>query len=384
MRWFGLTLLAGLLAVVSFSARGIDAQQATSQAKDAARQGLTFGKDIRPLLKSFCFDCHNPTKAKAGLDLEKIDSERAALELLDLWDQVGERLRSKEMPPAKRKQPSEIERHKLLVWVQQVSETRVSCDTLTKEQLEGSLSGSAPIRRLNRIEYNNTLRDLFGVDLHAGDLLPSEGSGGEGFDNTGATLFTTPVLMEKYLEAAELVLNTLLPAGAGKDKAANKLEADQLAAVRRKLLLAVPDPRTPPRDAARKVLEAFLPRAFRRPAATSEVERYLSLFDKAAKRGDSYELSLKLALKGVLIAPSFLFLIDTPPPTNGVYPLGPYEVASHLSYFLWASMPDEELLRLASQGTLRDKQVLRQQVKRMLRDSRSRSLADGRNGSAGC
>ena len=82
---------------------------------------------------------------------------------------------------------------------------------LPRAELEPLLAGEIMNRRLNRMEYNNTLRDLFGVDLHAGDLLPSEGGGGEGFDNTGATLFTTPVLMEKYLEAAELVLGTLFP-----------------------------------------------------------------------------------------------------------------------------------------------------------------------------
>src|SRR5437764_1424600 len=84
-------------------------------------------------------------------------------------------------------------------------------------------------------------------------LLPSEGGGGEGFDNTGVTLFTTPVLMEKYLEAAELVLGTLLPAAPAQDKAqpANKVETDKLEAVRRKLLSAVPGPKTTPREAAR-------------------------------------------------------------------------------------------------------------------------------------
>src|SRR4029077_10986103 len=122
--------------------------------------------------------------------------------------------------------------------------------------------------------------------------------------------------------------------------------------------------------------DSFLPRAFRRPPAAKEVERYLSIFDKAAKRGDSYEQSLKLALKGVLISPSFLFLIETPPEKKGIYLLGHYEMASHLSYFLWASMPDEELLRLAAQGKLHDEKVLRGQVQRMTRDPRARGLAD--------
>src|SRR6202011_5033241 len=98
---------------------------------------------------------------------------------------------------------------------------------------------------------NKTPRGVFGVERLAGGLLPSEGGGGEGFDNTGATLFTTPVLMEKYLEAAELVLATLFPASAAGDKAraANQVEAARLDAVRRKLLIAVPGPKMPARQA---------------------------------------------------------------------------------------------------------------------------------------
>src|SRR5207249_8263154 len=168
------------------------------------------------------------------------------------------------------------------------------------------------------------------------------------------TLFTTPVIMEKYLEAAELVLGTVLPTARfeNSDQPATKIEVAQLEKIRRQLLGAVPGPDTAPREAARKVLDAFLPRAFRRPATAQEIERYLNIFEKAAGRGDSYEQSLKLALKAVLISPSFLFLMETPTEEKGVYRLGHFEVASHLSYFLWASMPDESLFQLASQGKL--------------------------------
>src|SRR5262249_23004456 len=161
----------------------------------------------------------------------------------------------------------------------------------------------------NRIEYNNTLRDLFGVDLHAGDLLPSEGGGGEGFDNTGATLFITPVLMEKYLEAAELVLGTVFPANAPATKTS---EAAQLEEIRKRLLSAMPGPTMASSEAARKVLESCLPRAFRRPATAREIERYLGIFEKASKGGAPYDQAIKLALKGVLISPSFLFLTEAP------------------------------------------------------------------------
>jgi hypothetical protein len=379
MRRLLLTLVALLLAACCFPQPGSEARQEKSQPKDAAAKGEGFIETIRPLLKTYCFECHNSNKRKAGLNLEKIETDSEALDAFQLWDLVNKRLHAKEMPPAKHKQPTNDERQTLLAWMRHVSESHVSYDKLTKEQLQKALAGNAMSRRLSRTEYNNTLRDLFGVDLHAGDLLPSEGGGGEGFDNAGATLFTTPVLMEKYMEAAELILGTLLPEPGAKEKTstASKVETEKLEEVRRKLLIAVPGPQTTPREAARKVLDSLLPRAFRRPIAAKEVERYLALFDMAAKRGDSYEQSLKLALKGVLVSPSFLFLMETPPEKSGIYRLDHYEVASHLSYFLWGTMPDVELLRKAEQGKLHDDKVLREQVQRMMRDPRARGLADG-------
>jgi hypothetical protein len=366
MRWLSLPLQAGLFAALALGPLDSRAQEERPAAPPS------FATHIRPLLKSYCFECHNANKRKGGLNLEKIETESESLDLVDLWDQVGERLKNKEMPPARSKQPGNDERQKLLAWVKLVADSQVSCDKLTEEQRQKSLVGFTMSRRLNRTEYGNTLRDLFGVDLHAGDLLPSEGAGGEGFDNTGATLFTTPVLLEKYLEAAELVLGTILPIKPAKDK-----EQAQLEEVRRKLLVAVPGPKSSPREAARKVIESILPRAFRRPAADPEIDRYLALFDKASARGTSFEQALKLALKGVLISPSFLFLTDTPPAKKGLYKLGHFEVASHLSYFLWASMPDDELFALAGRGRLHEPNVLRGQVQRMLRDPRSRGLTDG-------
>lgn len=372
MRWLRLVFFTLCCAPALWSAA--QDEKPLAKVQDGAASG--FMKSIRPILMTYCFECHSETKRRGGLNLAKFDSEAGVLEHHDLWDQVGERVRGQEMPPKKAKQqPSDDERKLILAWVKHVADSQVNCATVTPEQRAKALAGYTTSRRLNRFEYNNTLRDLFGVDLHAGDLLPSEGGGGEGFDNTGAILFTTPVLLEKYLEAAELVLGTILPGEGANQKDAQKEDAAALADVRKKLLVAGPD--MPPRDAARRVLDVFVPRAFRRPAAAKEIDRYLAIFDKAAQRGLSYEQSLKQALKGVLISPSFLFLIETPPETKGVYRLEAYELASHLSYFLWASMPDEELLQLAANGRLHDEKVLREQVKRMVRDSRARSLAEG-------
>lgn len=376
MRWSHRALLSGLLAASTCLALNTPARP-NDPPPPRSPSGPDFITDVRPLLKTYCFDCHNTTKRKAGLDLEEIDTATSALEKVDLWDQVAERVRAKEMPPANGKQPTDEERQVLLAWVKYALDSRVDYGKLPREQLEVALAGPPMSRRLNRVEYNNTLRDLFGVDLRAGDLLPSEGGGGEGFDNAGATLFTTPVLMEKYLEAAELVLGTLFPAESDRRKGDTANELARLETARRAILIAVPGSDTRPRDAARKVLESFVPRAFRRPVTAKEIDRYLGIFEKASRRGDPYDQSVKLALKGVLISPSFLHLIETPAEKKGTFRLDHYEVASHLSYFLWSTMPDEKLIELAAEGKLHDEQILRGQVRRMMRDPRARGLADG-------
>lgn len=129
------------------------------------------------------------------------------------------------------------------------------------------------------------------------------------------------------------------------------------------------------RESARELLTRFLPRAYRRPVEPAEVERFLALYDRAAERGDPYEERVKLALKAVLVSPRFLFRIEDRTNDAGVRPLGQYDMASRLSYFLWSTMPDDELLSLAAQGRLQDPQVLSRQLDRMLDDPRSRAFA---------
>jgi hypothetical protein len=378
-----MVLMAGFMS-------GWTAAQDKAQPKDDPSARPKFVTEIRPLIKSYCVECHSTQKKKAGLDLEAISADTSPASWPEVWDQVGERLRAREMPPAKNAQPTEEQRQKILDWVTHVAQIQVSCEKLTKEQLEQSTAGYTMSRRLNRTEYNNTVRDLFGVDLHPGDVLPSEGGGGEGFDNTGGTLFTTPAHMEKYLEAAEVVLAALFPLpdvkapadakDASEDKEAAKpartVDPAQVEAARRKLLVAVPGPQLQPREAARKVISPFMRQAFRRPVKDEEVNRYLALFEKVNQRGDSFEQAIRFVVKGVLISPHFLFLVEPPPDNEGPYRLGQYEIASHLSYFLWASMPDEELLKLAAAGKLHDDDVLRAQVRRMIKDPRIRGLSD--------
>jgi mono/diheme cytochrome c family protein len=131
-----------------------------------------------------------------------------------------------------------------------------------------------------------------------------------------------------------------------------------------------------PRQAARQVLTSFLPRAFRRPVETAEIDQFMKLYDRSAQRGDPYTESVKLTLRGVLLWPDFLFHLEKRNSAAGIHPLGQYELASRLSYFLWSTVPDDQLTRLADQGRLQDTAVLKAQVERMLDDPRSRTFVD--------
>src|SRR6266702_4355766 len=123
----------------------------------------------------------------------------------------------------------------------------------------------------------------------------------------------------------------------------------------------------------------FACRAFRRPATPQEVDQLLGFFALARKQGDSFEEGIATALQAVLVSPNFLYRMERdqpPPPGQSSVPVSQYELASRLSYFLWSSMPDAELLRAAAQGSLRRPPVLTAQVKRMLHDAKSFALVE--------
>jgi hypothetical protein len=130
-----------------------------------------------------------------------------------------------------------------------------------------------------------------------------------------------------------------------------------------------------PRDAAKEIITRFATKAFRRPLRAGEVEKPLAFFDAAQQRGEQFELGIKAALYRVLMSPDFLFRIEMDPPDakpDTTYAISEYELASRLSYFLWNTMPDDELMALAGKGQLRGKVV--SQVARMIKDPKSESF----------
>jgi hypothetical protein len=325
-----------------------------------------FEEKVVPLVAKFCFKCHGPEKKKGDLDFTEFKAQDQVLARVDVWQKAVERLNAFEMPPEKSPQPSFEEKGLINRWFGRLAKGKLDCNQLATDRTQRFYKGYAMSRRLNRTEYMNSVRDLFGIDLQAGKTLPADGSAGEGFDNNGDALFTSPILIEKYMDAAELVLGTLLPDR--KTAATPAVEA-----ARARLLIA---PASEGRTAAAKIVRAVAGRAFRRSVEEAEAERYLSMFDRASARGDSFEASLKLALKGVLLSPHFLFLVEPEPAEGGVYRLGPDALAQRVSYFLWSSLPDDELLKAAADGSLMTSDGLRAQVRRMLRDPRSKALGE--------
>lgn len=130
---------------------------------------------------------------------------------------------------------------------------------------------------------------------------------------------------------------------------------------------------TDERERARKILGEFMPRAFRRLVTKEEIESRLVMFDATRPKKASFEEAIKVPLASILTSPNFLFLIE-PARAGDEKKLTPFEFASRLSYFLWSSMPDDALFRLASSGELKKPQVINQQIDRMLADPKSEAF----------
>ncbi len=166
-------------------------------AEDARQVSAAYDKDIKGLLQTACYKCHGPDKQKGDLNLATIADGAAALAALKTWHDVAEKVAGGEMPPKKADPMAAADKAKLLAWIRAAKATAPADP------------GRVTIRRLNRAEYNNVIRDLTGLDLKPSAEFP-EDDVGDGFDNIGDVLTIPPLLMEKYLIAADQVLEKAL------------------------------------------------------------------------------------------------------------------------------------------------------------------------------
>jgi mono/diheme cytochrome c family protein len=173
----------------------LSASTATAFAADDSSQ---FREKFGPFLTKHCVACHSGEKPKGNLNLEKLPHDLADTTTRGYWTAVVERLEAGDMPPAEKPRPEANEIKALTAWL--------SPRVAAAETAARAAQGRVVLRRLNRIEYENTVRDLLGVQVSLKEQLPLDSSA-DGFDNAGAAHHTSSFLMEKYLEAADAALN---------------------------------------------------------------------------------------------------------------------------------------------------------------------------------
>jgi hypothetical protein len=182
----GVIVVGLVLAVVQAPATGGEAR-----APDA------FQKNVVPLLERYCADCHMNGESEAGVGLDRYADQEAAIKDGRTWLRVRDALQGRAMPPKDEPQPSIAELDRIIAWIEN--------DFLAAQCGKPASSAPVVIRRLNRQEYNNTVRDLLGLDLRLADDFPADDIG-FGFDNVGSALNISPAHVEKYLDAAEIAL----------------------------------------------------------------------------------------------------------------------------------------------------------------------------------
>ncbi len=451
-----------------------------------------FRERIEPVLTEYCYDCHADGTNKGKVAFDTFKSHEELLGKRDLWLAVLKNVRAGLMPPPKKARPSAEEKKILETWIK---------SEIFQVDPNDPDPGRVTIRRLNRVEYRNTIRDLMEFDFKVEEELPPDDTG-YGFDNIGDVLSVSPMLLEKYMQAAETIVASAVPRvssvvadktipgnafaaadGARKDRlsfyeetvvshsiraehagtyqvalefAVNgefdfdpgqcrvifkvddreiwqqefawqndkklryqldekwesgerklSIELHPLVPVEQKKnslnlrLLSVriegptekerwvrpknferfftkdvpesPDER---RQYARELLTQFATKAFRRPVPETAVDRLVAIAEKTyTEPGKRFEDGIAQAFVPVLASPRFLFRVEETSPGGNGHPLvDEYALASRLSYFLWSTMPDDELVSLAHRGELRKN--LPAQIKRMLNGPRSEALIE--------
>jgi len=163
----------------------------------AVELGVVFADKVRPLLATYCLECHSTKVQKAGFDIEQFSSLDEVRTGLESWQEIVEMLDNKEMPPKGKLQPTIEERRLLTDWI----------DEFLREEADRHAGDPGPVavRRLNNAEYRYTVRDLTGVDLQPTREFPADGAAGEGFLNATDSLAISPGLMNKYLDASKMI-----------------------------------------------------------------------------------------------------------------------------------------------------------------------------------
>lgn len=339
---------------------------AISQDALAQFRRMDFASETTPLLRENCFDCHSNESSSGDLNLEVLVAQKPLVANREAWINVIAQIQNRAMPPEDGSALIEDDRRRLVhALFSQIHEYDYS---------NIKNPGFEVARRLTHSEYDNSLSDLFGVPIRAAARFPKELKSSGGFDNSGNTLFLQPKLLERYIHAADTVIEELLPAVA-RDERQRRAKL--------KVLFVAPKTSAEEFKVAEKIISRLATRAFRRPLRDGEQELLQAQYSRLRKTGLDHEASIRAVVQRVLVSPHFLLKFEgnrtSGPSEQGseAFRINDWELASRLSYFLWSRLPDDELCQLAESKKLHESDVLAAQVQRMLSDPRAEAL--GRN-----
>jgi len=333
---------------------------ARTKAKQAEEDPLSFDRNINALLGKYCYKCHNEDKSNGDVNLAKDTNPRLILENAIVWESALSRVEAHEMPPEESKQqPSDKEREHIVAFLKKTL-GQLNCDTQNDP-------GKSGVRRLNRVEYDNSIRFLTGLDLNLSDSFSADASS-YGFNNIAASLTLTPVQVEQYYLAAQKVVDAL-----AKDKSRVD-RSDKLIGYRRVYFRKL-GKEASEEEVAREVITRFANRAFRKLVEKEWIDRVMDIYRRSRQQQLDHDASVGNMIISVLISPRFLVRVEQDRlDTEEAYPVEAFDLASRLSFFLWSGPPDEALFKLAMSRDLLKQEVLEQQVTRMLTDPQSDAL----------
>ena len=357
----------------------------------ALAQGDVFAKLIRPTFSKSCVKCHGKgTKVKGKVNLFALKSAADLVKNPELLEKLIEALASAEMPPEK-EPPLAAETRKGLV---------AELKEILRQAVDSRKSAArTPIRRMNRFQYNNAVKDLFQLKVEVFPLpekmmrdhgyfkpetgkmepkvrvgsrplgksqlieprlagvapFPQDLRAEHGFDNRGDHLSLSPLLMESFLKLSRSIVNS-------PDFNTKRC------GIWKSFFL---EPKKDPRATVKVRLRGFLGRAFRRPVDESTLKRYTAYVHKQLDAGRRFTAAMRDVAAGVICSPRFLYLRE-----RGDKGGDDYDLASRLSFFLWGSIPDKPLLDLAAAGKLGQPEILGRQVDRLLKDRKLKRFCD--------
>ena len=327
-----------------------------------ARQKITagerlFDRHIAPLLSRHCLECHDSSTRKGKLDLSakvpalaggkngEVIIAGQALES-SLWKLV-----ESDKMPKKRAALSKAEKKRLREWIDSGA-TWAGDEIDPLAHVRDKRAGGTWLQRLTVSEYIETVRDSLGVDVakEAREILPRD-QRADGFSNTAYNLTVDLKHVESYARLARIIVEKM-----------DVLKFSARFSKKQRLI----------DDDMRELIAKMGRWVLRGPLEEREVVSYRGISTTVASAGGDFRECVELMIEAMLQSPRFIYRVENQRGDGQLWPTGDYELASRLSYILWGSSPDEELLRAAGAGKLADRDFLSAQVRRMLGDPRAR------------